>query len=119
MAINSLGEITGKITSLTVTDPEGRSCTVTGPRAERARTVELTAEKLIDQLGKTGDFHAVRIAQEGDQHGAHQQRILKVVNILQQRQRSSPLAALPDLLILLVGMIPDVPFVKGEIHGLF
>ena len=46
--------VTESQTALTATDPEGRSCTVTGPRAERARTVELTAEKLIDQLGKTG-----------------------------------------------------------------
>ena len=41
-------------TSLTVTDPEGRSCTVTGHKPEQARTLELTPEALADRLGKTG-----------------------------------------------------------------
>ncbi len=40
--------------SLTVTDPEGRSCTVTGPVPEEARTVELTPEALSARLSKTG-----------------------------------------------------------------
>ena len=40
--------------SLTVTDPEGRSCTVTGPRPEQARTLALTEESLADRLSKTG-----------------------------------------------------------------
>ena len=39
---------------LTVTDPEGRSCTVTGGRPELARTLPLTEEALADRLGKTG-----------------------------------------------------------------
>ena len=41
-------------TSLTVTDPEGRSCTVTGHKPELARTLELTPEALAERLGKTG-----------------------------------------------------------------
>ena len=41
-------------TSLTVTDPEGRSCTVTGSKPEPARTVALTEQKLAEQLVKTG-----------------------------------------------------------------
>ena len=40
--------------SLTVMDPEGRSCTVAGPRPEAARTVELRVEALKDRLRKTG-----------------------------------------------------------------
>ena len=40
--------------SLTATDPEGRSCTVRGPRPEVARTVALTEEALSDRLSKTG-----------------------------------------------------------------
>ena len=40
--------------SLTVTDPEGRSCTLEGPAPEQARTSELTAETLEDRLKKTG-----------------------------------------------------------------
>ena len=39
---------------LTVTDPEGRSCTVRGAAPEPARTQELTAETLAQRLEKTG-----------------------------------------------------------------
>ena len=41
-------------TSLTVTDPEGRTCRVTGPGAEVARAVALTEDVLRDRLSKTG-----------------------------------------------------------------
>ena len=47
-------QITERTSSLTVTDPEGRSCTVTGPRPEVARTLPLTQEALAERLGKTG-----------------------------------------------------------------
>ena len=40
--------------SLTVTDPEGRSCTLNGPVPEIARMVELTREELTARLNKTG-----------------------------------------------------------------
>ena len=40
--------------SLTVTDPEGRTCTVSGPVPEIARTQLLTEEDLIGRLSKTG-----------------------------------------------------------------
>ncbi len=40
--------------SLTVTDPEGRSCTVQGPVPQLARTQLLTEEDLADRLSKTG-----------------------------------------------------------------
>ncbi len=40
--------------SLTVTDPEGRSCTVAGPVPEHARTQLLTEEMLASRLSKTG-----------------------------------------------------------------
>ena len=40
--------------SLTVTDPEGRSCTVNGPVPELARTQLLTQEDLASRLAKTG-----------------------------------------------------------------
>lgn len=39
---------------LTVTDPEGRSCTVRGAAPEPARTQELTADMLAQRLEKTG-----------------------------------------------------------------
>jgi len=40
--------------SLTVTDPEGRTCTVPGPRPELARNVPLTGQALAQRLAKTG-----------------------------------------------------------------
>ena len=40
--------------SLTVYDPDGRSCTVAGPMPEWARTVPLTDEALANRLFKTG-----------------------------------------------------------------
>ena len=46
--------VTAKETSLTVTDPEGRSCQVFGPAAEPARTLPLTEDALRERLGKTG-----------------------------------------------------------------
>ena len=47
-------EVTTDKTTLTVTDPEGRSCQVLGPKAEVARNLPLTEEALIDRLKKTG-----------------------------------------------------------------
>jgi putative protease len=40
--------------ALTVTDPDGRVFTVTGPAPEQARTVDLTEEELTSRLSKTG-----------------------------------------------------------------
>ena len=40
--------------SLSVTDPQGRICSLTGPVPEMARTVALTREDLIARLSKTG-----------------------------------------------------------------
>ena len=40
--------------SLTVTDPEGRTVTVQGPRPEAARTTPLTLDALTERLSKTG-----------------------------------------------------------------
>lgn len=41
-------------TLLTVTDPEGRSCTLSGPAPEPARTVDLNSVTLSARLSKTG-----------------------------------------------------------------
>ena len=46
--------ITQEETSLTVTDPEGRSCRIMGPAAEIARTFPLTEDALRERLSKTG-----------------------------------------------------------------
>ena len=40
--------------SLTATDPEGRTCTVPGPRPERAINMALTGEMLAQRIAKTG-----------------------------------------------------------------
>ena len=40
--------------SLTATDPEGRTCTVPGPRPELARNVPLTGQVLAQRVAKTG-----------------------------------------------------------------
>ena len=39
---------------LTVTDPEGHTCTLAGPPPESARVTELTHEALLSRLSKTG-----------------------------------------------------------------
>ena len=41
-------------TTLTVTDPEGRVCTLNGPKPEQARTLDLSREELENRLSKTG-----------------------------------------------------------------
>ena len=52
--ITAYAVVTKEETSLTVTDPEGRSCRVVGPAAEPARTLPLTEEALRERLSKTG-----------------------------------------------------------------
>ena len=46
--------VTASRSSLTVTDPEGRSCTLEGPAPQQARVTELTEEALCARLAKTG-----------------------------------------------------------------
>ena len=47
-------EVRPEGTTLTVTDPQGRSCTLKGPLPETARTAELTDVALAERLNKTG-----------------------------------------------------------------
>ena len=47
-------QVTTDKTVLTVTDPQGRSCQVVGPKAEVARNLPLTEDALVDRLKKTG-----------------------------------------------------------------
>ncbi len=47
-------EFTKSFSRLTVTDPEGRTCTLEGPMPEAARVAELTKETLAARLSKTG-----------------------------------------------------------------
>jgi len=50
-------------TVLTVTDPTGRKCSLTGPAPELARTAELTHDALASRLSKTGGtpYRCVRV----------------------------------------------------------
>ena len=54
VAVSFHAMVTEEETSLTVTDPQGRSCRVLGPQAERARTAALTEDSLRERLSKTG-----------------------------------------------------------------
>ena len=90
--------------------PQGRTASVTGSMQEGVidRLCPATASVSrhnggdhIHQLGKTGNLHPVGIAQERNQHGAHQKGIFEIIDILQKRECSVPLLALPDLLVLL------------------
>ena len=54
VAVKFQANVTADGTTLTVTDPEDRSCKVTGPKAEPARNLPLTEEALADRLKKTG-----------------------------------------------------------------
>lgn len=46
--------VTAEGSFLTVTDPEGRMCQVSGPMPEQARTYALTGEALAQRVAKTG-----------------------------------------------------------------
>ena len=52
--VRFLAEVTVDGSSLTVRDPEGRTCTAQGPRPELARTFSITAELLTQRIAKTG-----------------------------------------------------------------
>jgi len=49
--------------SITVTDGEGRTCTLPGPAPEQARTMDLSHDELALRLGKTGGtpYYCVRV----------------------------------------------------------
>ena len=47
-------QITAESSTLTVTDPEGRRCTVTGPRPEPARRLPLSEDLFCARVSKTG-----------------------------------------------------------------
>ena len=61
--IKFIANVLADRSSLTVFDPEGRNCTVVGPRPEPARTVALTEDSLKDRLRKTGGtpFNCVEV----------------------------------------------------------
>ena len=58
--------ITPEGTTLSVIDPEGRICTLEGPRPEPARVAELTRQELEERLKKTGGTPYRCVAVEAD-----------------------------------------------------
>ncbi len=54
VSINFQAVISSEGSRLTVTDPEGRSCSVDGPAPEIARNVAITPQAVADRLSKTG-----------------------------------------------------------------
>ena len=73
----------------------------------------------IDQLREAGDFNTVRIPQESKKHRADKQSVFKIIDVFKKRQSPVPFLPFPDLLVLLVGMIPDIPLIKGKVDLLF
>ncbi|EGE61069.1 hypothetical protein RHECNPAF_1260048 [Rhizobium etli CNPAF512] len=68
----------------------------------------------VDELGDAGDAHPVGTADEGVEDTADLQHVLEIIDVFEQMRRVRPLVARQDLLVLLVGMVPDVPFVEGN-----
>ena len=59
----------------------------------------------------------LRVIDQADQHAADRQRILDGVLIFEQRRGDGPVLD-PLLLSVVVGVVPDVPFVEGEVNPL-
>ena len=70
----------------------------------------------VHELRNAGDAHPIRTADEGVQDAAHLKHILEIVHVLQDRRPILPILALQVELILLSGVIPDVPFVERDRH---
>jgi hypothetical protein len=67
----------------------------------------------VDELGQTADLDAVGMAKQSEKHSADDKRVLKIVMLFQQRRGFLPGR---DLLVVLGGVIPHVPLVKGQVH---
>ena len=72
----------------------------------------------IDKLRKAGNFHTVCMLQELDQRQSIHNGILIIIDILQKMRVRSPGHVLHILVVLLRGVIPDIPFVEGKIDVL-
>ena len=67
----------------------------------------------VHQLREASDFHAVGVAQQRNQHAAHHERVFEGVGVFQQRRRDLPGFLLA---VSVIGMKPDIPFVKREVN---
>ena len=95
------------VSGLTVVDPDGRRCTVSGPVPELARTQELTFEQLESRLSKTGGtpYRCVRVTADIDRGltlsaaaiNALRRDALNQLTALRSRKEPRQLYTLPKL----------------------
>ena len=92
-------------TALKVIDADGRSCTLTGPAPEQARTMDLTHDALASRLSKTGGtpYHCVRVRSDiapgltlsAATINAMRRDILNMLTV-QRARRENPVLARPS-----------------------
>ena len=95
------------ISGLTVVDPDGRRCTVSGPVPEVARTQEITFEQLESRLSKTGGtpYRCVRVTADIDRGltlsaaaiNAMRRDALNQLTALRSRKETRQLYTMPKL----------------------
>ena len=95
------------ISGLTVVDPDGRRCTVSGPIPEVARTQEITFEQLESRLSKTGGtpYRCVRVTADIDRGltlsaaaiNAMRRDALNQLTALRSRKETRQLYTMPKL----------------------
>ncbi len=93
--------------SLTATDPEGRTVAVDGPRPELARNVPLTGQALAQRLGKTGGtpFRVVEVRTHVDPGltisaaaiNAMRREVLAQLTALRARREEHPIRKMKDI----------------------
>ena len=95
------------VSGLTVVDPDGRRCTVSGPVPEVARTQEITFEQLESRLSKTGGtpYRCVRVTADIDRGltlsaaaiNAMRRDALNQLTALRSRKETRQLYTMPKL----------------------
>lgn len=105
-------EVTVDGSSLSVMDPEGRTCKITGPMPERARTYALTGEALAQRVAKTGGtpYRCVEVRTRVDPGlilpasaiNAMRRELLNQLTALRARREEHP-----------IGKAKAVPMLKG------
>ncbi len=93
--------------SLTVTDPQGRTCRAEGPRPERAMNVAITDESLAQRVSKTGGtpYRAARVTTQVDPGliipvsaiNAMRRDVLNQLTALRARREEHPLRRVKQL----------------------
>ena len=72
----------------------------------------------IDELCQARNLHAVRVLQELDECQCIHDGVFIIIDVLQKMRMRSPGKILHILVVLLRGVIPDVPLVKGQVDVL-